>query len=223
MTTFTAGLAHEIKNPLNSASIQLQLLERNLLKTASQPSQPLTDQCLEITGRVRHEIGRLNLLIEDFLLFARPYDLHPQREDLGLLLDQCIEKVQLQADEAQVQFERDYEAGQVSVEVDEEKIQQAFVNLLSNAIEAMPGGGTLIIQVGTCKDHSCIVFSDSGPGIPDSIKPQIFDVFFSTKEIGTGLGLPIACRIIEEHGGSLKLESTSTPGGTVFAATLPFA
>ncbi|MBI2193739.1 MAG: XylR N-terminal domain-containing protein [Planctomycetes bacterium] len=218
ISTFAAGLAHEIKNPLNAALIQLHLLERRVQKQAS----PNSEECLRTARIVREEIARLNHLVDDFLLFARPSDIRQARVDFPRFLDQVVEKV-LPAEpprQQAIRLERDLPASLPQVWMDESKMAEAFVHLLNNAIEAMSRGGTIRISATVEEGQLRIVVADEGEGIPESIRPHIFDVFFSTKQSGTGLGLPIALRIIEEHRGNLEL-MPATAKGTAFAITLP--
>lgn len=222
MSTYTAGLAHELKNPLNSASIQLQLLERILNKGRDSAQTALEAECLQITEKVREEIQRLTRLVEDFILFARPRSAEPRPEPLADIIKEVCQAVSAAAKVQGISISCEISSGLAHVSVDREKIREAIYNLVTNAIEAMPDGGT--VRINACKKDGMaeVTVSDNGPGIPESVRPQVFDVFFSTKEMGTGLGLPIAHRIIEEHGGSLELESTG-PDGTTFAMRLPFA
>jgi len=207
----SAGIAHEIRNPLGVISGSAQTLGK------------ITDQQTreELIQFIIGETERLNNLLRDFLDFARPREPNPTVCDLRKLADHSIEMVASKAAECGVRIEKQYAPDLPLIVVDPGQIEQIFVNLELNAIEAMPQGGT--IKVGIKKSDSkrlAIKISDAGCGIPAEIRSRIYDPFFTTKEAGTGLGLSVVHRIVENHGGEISL-STAEGKGTTFTVTLP--
>jgi len=211
--TLASSLAHEVRNPLNSISLQLVLLSRRVRALDA----GVQDELRELLGTARGEIARLNELVEEFLSMSSLdrlslEELHPRdvvQEVLDLLVPLAREKG-LRVDVSIPQR-------LPRVPMDRQKIKQVLQNLVRNAIEAMPDGGTLGVAVSRSEDGVVIRVSDTGAGIPPGL--DVFDFFLTTKRGGTGLGLPISRRIVEVHGGALSYESE--PGrGTVFSVTL---
>jgi len=210
--TLAAGLAHEIRNPLNAAHLQLTLLERRLEKQAVDRST--LDPVIHV---IQSEIQRLERLVNEFLAFARPrqLDLRPTAVD-----DICrgvVELVGPEAEGAGVTLEMALAENLPTVPADSERLRQVILNLVRNAIEAMPGGGTLSIRAFFDVDALTVEVGDTGQGIAEDA--QVFDAFFTTKAEGTGLGLSLVHRIVTDHGGEISF--TSRPGNTRFVFTLP--
>jgi PAS domain S-box-containing protein len=213
--TLAAGLAHEIRNPLNGARLHLTFLERGLKRDGVE--DPDTIEAVRVVG---DEIRRLGDLVSEFLDFARPKPLDKKPCSLRAL---CERAVQLVAPAAAVDgtlVVLDFPASDLELEVDGAKVEQVLLNVLQNAIEASApsGGGAVSVRVRRQPRWAVIEIEDDGPGIPSPDAP-IFDAFFSTKPQGTGLGLAIAHRIVTDHGGTI--EFASHPGSTVFRITLP--
>jgi signal transduction histidine kinase len=213
MQTMSAGLAHEVRNPLNAAMLQLELLERRLRRTANDP------KLIEPTELAQKEIERLTRLLNEFLAFARPPELHTQEHDVVAVVRQVLEPERAGAEQRGVTLELDAEPAQVLAEVDVAKLHQVVVNLVRNACEAVAGGGHIRVGI-RVDDARCVLrVSDDGPGIPDEVRPRIYEPFFSTKESGTGLGMSIVHSLVSLHGGSIALDTG--PRGTTFEVTLP--
>lgn len=213
--TMAAGLSHEIRNPLNAASLQLTLLERRLrrLPIESQPT------LLEPLSLVQHEIQRLKNIVEDFLAFARPRDFHPLPVDLKAVVTTVLDLFTMQAEQSGLRFER--ALGEVRpVEGDAGSLQQALTNLVLNAIQATPAGGWIRIETAEQDHEAILAIEDSGPGIPKDVRPRLFEPFFTTKEGGSGLGLPLVHSVIQQHGGSISVEDGQA-GGARFVIRLP--
>ena len=212
--TLAAGLAHEIRNPLNGAQLHVTFLERGL-KRASNPDP----SALEAVGVVREELTRLGNLVSEFLDFARPQPLARKAVSITQLCKRVIDLKSVDAEANMVLIRDDLPKNDIRVDADAPKIEQVLLNLLANAIEAMSSidGGVLTVRARRAALFCVIEVEDSGPGIPTPNAP-IFDAFFSTKAKGTGLGLAIAHRIITDHGGSISFESR--PGCTIFRFTL---
>ncbi len=207
---FAAGLAHEIKNPLNSMSIQLGLLERRLANV----SDDLLEKNLETIRIIREGIDRLVNLTNDFLHFSSFFQLNTNLENINALLSASISLMEGTCQSKAIRLERRFSPDLPLVEVDREKIQQVFLNLMQNSVEAMSDGG--IIKVKTSHENESIVIRimDTGCGIPAEQMDHIFEIFYSTKENGTGLGLAIVHPILELHGGEIQIESDVGKGTT---------
>ncbi len=211
--TLAAGLAHEVRNPLNSATLQLQVLRRRIEKGNTAPGG-----LLPVVNIVHDEILRLERLVKDFLAFARPSPLELKRTALDELVGSVLAQLAPEISEARIELKQEFGA-QSPVEVDPERLRQVLLNLMRNAVEAMRGGGTLTVRTlaTDLEGLAGVDIEDTGPGIPDDA--PIFDAFYTTKEAGTGLGLAIVHRIIDEHGGQISFDSR--PGQTVFRLRLP--
>lgn len=209
-----AGLAHEVRNPLNSAALQLQLLERRLDKGTLDVA--LAKNTL---GVVKAEIQRLDRLVTDFLEFARPRPVVLSPTDLLTLARDVVELLSEEAKRSKVNIVIDFPPVLELVSLDGKRVRQVLLNLLKNSIEAMADGGTLCLRVTAeaSDPYVHLEVEDTGPGFaPDA---PVFDAFYTTKPHGTGLGLSIVHRIVSEHGGSIDCHSE--PGRTRFAIGLP--
>ncbi len=211
--TLAAGLAHEIRNPLNGAHLHLTFLERGLKRA------DVTDpDTLDAVRTVDEEIRRLADLVTEFLDFARPRPLNKRPMELRTL---CSKIVQLAANDAAVRGCRlvlDLPDGDVSLEADAAKLEQVLLNLVQNAIDASSRGQEVVLRARKQPRFAQIEVEDEGAGVSDAAAP-IFDPFYTTKEKGTGLGLAIAHRIVTDHGGSIDFRSA--PGKTTFRVLLP--
>jgi len=226
-------LSHEIRNPLNSMVINMQLMKREFHK-------------LEIdSGKLEHyhqilnsEIGRVESLVSNFLLIAKPPKLEKTPQRLSALLDDLIKAELPNALTKGIRVERNYKRPGLVVEVDPLKLYQVFLNIFLNAVQAMPGGGRLLIgldKVGALSSdeetpgleeagdmiYAAVSFQDTGKGISKSELSQIFDFYFTTREEGTGIGLSLAQQIVEEHSGRIQVKS-EIGAGTRFTVLLPY-
>ncbi len=215
--TLAAGLSHEIKNPLNAATLQLLVVDSRLRRFPEEVQAALRDP-LQL---VEAEIVRLNHLLEDFLAFARPRELDAVPVDLATLLGRVADLLSEEAQQASVLLERDWSSAQM-VLGEEERLLQVILNLVRNAIQAMPSGGVVRIGANLTTSEVCLVVEDSGAGIPEPLRERVFEPFFTTKTTGAGLGLPLVYSIIEQHRGSIAIEQ-STLGGARFVVHLPRA
>jgi signal transduction histidine kinase len=210
--TMAAGLAHEIRNPLNAAHLQLAVVQRRLAK-----AKPDVSGAQTAAKVVASEMQRLAALVEEFLQFARPQPLRLSRIDLCATADEVVALLGPQAEQLGATL-RLYSAGAVLAEADEERIKQVLINLVRNALEATGTGGHINVRAHRVVDDALVEIEDDGPGLPSPDAP-IFEPFYTTKVQGTGLGLSIAHRIINDHGGKISVESR--PGRTVFTISLP--
>jgi PAS domain S-box-containing protein len=215
--TMAAGLAHEVRNPLNSANLQLTLLERRIERGDS------AETTLPIARIVKGEIERLDRLVRDFLAFAQPRPFEPKAVDVEELITGIANLVRPEAEAAQVQVGVEVPPRTPPVQGDPERLRQVLLNLTRNAIEAMQErGGTLILRAHARADSGRdptvdIEVEDNGPGFKE--ENPVFDAFFTTKPHGTGLGLSIVHRIVSDHGGTIR--ARSKPGSTCFSINLP--
>lgn len=199
--TLSAGLAHEIRNPLNAVNLQLKLLERRLAQVNAD------EGLLEPGRRVQDEVNRLARLLREFLMFARPGYLSTQEVDLSELVRHVAKLEQPVAAQASVSLELDLPDDPVLLQADSEKLQQIIVNLLNNALDAVGSGGQVVLAVRPEEDGVHLVVSDDGPGIDAQQISRVFEPFFSTKSGGTGLGMAIVHSLVSLHGGRIDLES----------------
>jgi len=212
--TLAAGLAHEIRNPLNGAQLHVSFLERAIKKKASEQDM------LEATRVVADEITRLANLVTEFLDFARPKPLQLKSVSLFKLCEHARALVQPQAESAGVILSCDLPSRDLELEADQGKLTQVLLNLLQNAVESTgsSGGGSVVLRVRRGPRTVTVEVEDDGPGLQTPEAP-IFDAFFSTKEGGTGLGLAITHRIVTDHGGSIDVSSKARK--TTFRVSLP--
>jgi len=214
---WAASLAHEIKNPLAGikGSVEALLQEPNI-----------SDEDRSLVARAVDEIKRIELLLKSLLNFAKPPQLQLMPTDLNDLLEKTISfslkhPLLSAKSSAAIKVLRDFEHGLPETMADPMQLQQVFLNLLLNAIEAMPDGGALTVK--TSYNHSSnsidIAIADTGKGIGPQMLDRIFQPFFTSKRKGTGLGLAITRRLVEEHGGKIDVESTPERG-TVFNVSL---
>jgi signal transduction histidine kinase len=218
LATLTAGLAHEIRNPLNAALLHLALLARFGSRVGDASQRERIGGCARL---VQTEIQRLSRLLEEFLGLARPRTLARRPVDVANLCHDVAAMQRPVAEAAGVTLQVHAPPGLPRVLGDPPKLTQVLVNLVVNAIDAMRGSGTGEIELSAERDGEgvCIRVADRGPGIDASIASQMFRPFVSTKERGTGLGLSIVKRIIDQHGGSIDL-GPRPGGGTIASITL---
>jgi PAS domain S-box-containing protein len=213
MGTLALNLAHEIRNPLNAAVLQLHLLGKDLGKL--ELSDAVRETLHRRTGIVGDEISRLNRLLTEFLELARPRGIAREPVHVAGLLDDVLDLERATADGAGVRIERDYAPDGCVAMGDREKLKQVALNLVVNAIEAMKGGGTLSLRLFGEGGRVVMSFGDTGAGIDPDVLESVFDPFFTTKEGGTGLGLSIVRKIVDQHGGRISIESERGKGTRV--------
>lgn len=212
--TLASGLAHEIRNPLNSALLQLAVLERRLERVDASP-----ESLRPMAAAVEHELRRLDRLVDDFIAFVHPRPLNLRPTDLVSLCQSIAATLAPEVEAAGVQLKLELANGVPSLDADPERLQHVLLNLARNALEAMPSGGDLTLRVRRGVGKVEIDVADTGSGFPENA--PVFDAFFTTKENGTGLGLSIVHRIVADHGGTVNVQSR--PGNTIFTVALPDA
>jgi C4-dicarboxylate-specific signal transduction histidine kinase len=209
----SAGLAHEIRNPLGVIKGSAEMLSR---KVAG--SQPLV---AELAGYISSEVNRLNALVVRFLDFARPSKLELRAVRVSEIVDRALESAAASFPNAKVKIERQYAQGLPEIQADRQLCEQVFVNLITNAFQAMEGqdaslDATLRLsiapEVSNGESGVCVTVEDSGPGVPPELREQIFNPFFTSKKDGVGLGLSIVAKIVDDHRGAIRLDSDTTHG-----------
>jgi len=215
--TLAGGLAHEIKNPLSTLSVNLQLLREDWEKTDS----PASKRILAKLAALQNETKRLEDILNDFLRFARRDELELEKADINRLLEEIIDFTKPQLLQKGIEILTYFEPSIPDTLLDVRLMKQALLNVFINAREAAPEGAQIIVKTSGVKEGFRIEIIDTGRGIPPDIREKVFDVYFSTKKGGTGLGLPTAARIIQQHGGRISFQSE--PGkGTNFIIDIPF-
>lgn len=208
-------LVHEIRNPLNSVNLNLQLIEEDL--AGIKPHE--ADEVLKRTQRIRSEIERLDQILTDFRRFAGLPSLSLRQCSLDVLIEEVLEFTEPEAQSRNVKVIREIQE-LPSIELDPDQFKQALWNLIINAIQAMDNGGRLTIRTLALNGDIQIDVQDTGKGIAPSVESRMFDLFFHTKEGGTGVGLAIVKRVIEAHGGRVGVDSRPNQGAT-FSIILP--
>jgi signal transduction histidine kinase len=212
-----SGLAHEIRNPLNAMNMNLQMLEEELQAVPALGSEDWSD----LLNSTKSEIKRLERLVNNFLQYARPPRPKFEPRDLSALAKEIAVFLQADFRGHGVELKTELEPLLPSVDVDESQLKQALMNILVNARQVMKEGGTVVLRTRPGPGGEAILeIEDEGPGIPPEVAEKIFEPFFSNRGGGTGLGLPIARQIVENHGGRIEVEGRPVKG-TTFRIHLP--
>ena len=203
-----AGISHEIRNPLGIIQSSAQLLKKKMPAEDASNTNGIPDIIVE-------EAVRLNTIITDFLDFARPQ--HPNLSNCRVdeIIDKNLAFLASQIEENGYHVEKTYDPDLPETMADADMLYQAFLNILINAMQAMPTGGPIHVQAGLENDHIIVSFADQGEGIPEDILNKIWDPFFTTKEKGTGLGLGIVKNIIQAHDGEVEIQNRSLQGAKI--------
>lgn len=221
MTELAGGLAHELRNPLSTMMVNLKLLAEDLGDTDA-AGDDVRRRALKRVDVLRREAERLQSLFDDFLNTTGPCRLNRKPENIHELIRRVASFFEPLALDHGITIEVTGDDAPFIAHVDEKLLNQAILNLVINAQEAMPGGGRLVLACHRENNSAVISVADTGVGIAPELKDRVMRPFFSTKGTGTGLGLSVARRAIIEHGGELSLDSR--PGvGTTFTITIPLA
>jgi signal transduction histidine kinase len=214
ISRITGGVAHEVKNPLNAILMHVELARMKLARGDSD----LKPQMDIITS----EIVRLDRVVKTFLDFTKPVELHPVDVPLEALVNEMAELARPLAETARIAVTVAQETDGVSIAVDLDLLKQAMLNVVMNAIEAMPDGGQLRFESAVRGDDAEIRITDTGCGIPSDVRDKVFGLYFTTKQKGSGIGLAMTFRIVQLHDGTIDF--TSEPGkGTAFIIRIPTA
>jgi signal transduction histidine kinase len=214
-----AHVTHEIRNPLSSIGLNIELLEEELLKAqAGAPSS----EARGLLEAITREVQRLEHLSEEYLRVARLPSPRMEADDVATAVRDVVSFSRPEMDRSGCTVKLAVAAALPPALFDESQLRQALLNLLRNAREAMPDGGTIDVEIAAEGMSVVIDVADRGGGIPEDIRARVFDPFFSTKGEGTGLGLAITRQIVEAHGGSVTCDPRDG-GGTRFRIALPIA
>lgn len=222
LSRFASFVSHEVRNPLNAMNINMQILRRLIARADTPPEKKF-----KYLNVISSEIDRMNSLVTNFLTISRSPELNLIRSDLHQILDEVVLLQEARARSEGIQLIRKYTTEELAGMVDHNQLKQVFHNIIINALEAMPGGGTLLVstdirvesKAGEGKKYLAIIqFTDTGEGIPREKLEEIWEPYYTTKKTGTGLGLAIARQIIEGHQGSIRIESTFGKGTTITIA-----
>lgn len=208
----SAGLAHELRNPLGTIKASAELLSRNVATE--------NDVAVEMAGFISSEVDRTNSLVTRFLDFARPNSLQKQPSDVTQAIDRAIQQVRREKPDSSIETRYASDLGPVSI--DSEMMEHVFYNLLLNAVQASPDSSPVTIETRRTGDVAAISVIDKGTGIDPAMAEAIFNPFVTTKPGGVGLGLPIVSKIVDEHGGKLSVESAPGKGST-FRVSIPLS
>lgn len=206
----TAGVAHELRNPLSGIKINTQILARR--KDLTETERRILDSTLE-------GIDKIQKIVEDMLHFARPKPLHFKEEDIHEVIEKSLTIFQAKFKKGNIHLDFERAQDLSRLRIDTHQIQQVLINLMLNALQAMEKGGTLTLRTYAEDGGVGLEVRDTGVGIPETHLKKIFDPFFTTKSEGTGLGLSISLKILEKHGATLEVASREGKGS---AFTLHF-
>jgi signal transduction histidine kinase len=211
--TLAAGVAHEVRNPLNSVQINLSILEQEL-------SELVVDRqahVFAVLAKIAAEVKRLDDFVSEFLRFARPPRLNIERSPVRVLLADLAAFITPECSKKGVALSLDL-GGPETAYVDGYQLKQAVLNLLLNSLQATPAGGHVVLRAAGDTRRLEVSVTDDGEGMGPETRAKAFTPFFTTREEGTGLGLPLVRRIADQHGGSVDISSTPGGGTTVTIA-----
>jgi two-component system, sporulation sensor kinase E len=210
LTTLAAGVAHEIKNPLGSIGIHMQLIQKSLASLENDQTAVIEDY----VDVVNEEVERLNRIVVDFLFAVRPMNTVLEDAELNPILEDLLEFMQYELEEANVTLEANLADDLPLLQLDQKFIKQAVLNLVKNAISAMPEGGTLSVSTRLSGDDVILGISDTGVGMSDEVLNKIFEPYFTTKDFGSGIGLTLVYKIVKEHMGDITVVSHEDKGSS---------
>jgi signal transduction histidine kinase len=208
--TLAAGVAHEVRNPLNSVQINLSILEQELREIVTDRGA----HAFEVLGKIAGEVKRLDDFVAEFLRFARPPRLNIERLAVAPLVTDLTAFIAAEYTKKGVGLDIDL-GGADTAWVDGFQLKQALLNLLLNALQATPPGGHVVVRTSGGEDRLVLAISDDGEGMSSETCGKAFTPFFTTREEGTGLGLPLVRRIAEQHQGTIEISSVEGQGTTV--------
>ena len=215
LTTLAAGVAHEIKNPLGSIGIHIQLVQKSL-----QEDDIDRDRVHGYIDVVNEEVSRLNKIVVDFLFAMRPMNVELSDGDLNEVVRGVLDFVQYELETSDIELIADLAETLPKIELDEKYLKQALMNIIKNAIAAMPDGGTLRVSTERRGDDVQLDIADTGVGMSDDVAEKIFEPYYTTKDYGSGIGLTLVYKVIKEHLGEISVQ-TQEGHGTTFTLSFP--
>lgn len=215
---FAGGVAHEIRNPLNVVRLNLHVIKSLLSRRLPEPDE----QMLGVMDETVREMGRVEGLLRSLLEYARPERARVEVLDLADETRSVLRFVAALAEQSEVALAAELPAGPCTARVDPARYRQVVLNLVKNALEAVPHGGQVVVRLGARGEFVELAVADNGPGIPPERRAEVFQPFYTTKDLGTGLGLTLVRRFVEEVGGRVAVEANE-PQGTVFRVWWPRA
>ena len=210
----TSGVAHEVKNPINAIVVHLELLREKMRE-----AQPDTRRHMDI---ISNEIHRLDRVVQTLVDFNRPVELRLKTTDLRRVLEEVTQLAAPEAEQNGVSIVMQLGTEPLPVLIDYDLVKQALDNVVLNGVQAMPEGGTLRITARRDDKAAAVEVRDAGPGIPPEIRDKVFNLYFTTKKTGSGIGLAMTYRVLQMHHGSLDFD-TELGRGTTFRLCLPLA
>jgi signal transduction histidine kinase len=220
MGRMAAHVTHEVRNPLTSIHLNTEMLEEEITLAGTDESGARKAEISKLLGSIRREVDRLGSITEEYLRLARLPSPKLEPEDLGALTREVVAFVRREMSDAGVDIALEVDDALPLVSADEAQIRQSLLNLLRNAREAMAGGGRIDVSVRGEDEAIVVRIADRGEGVPEDVRTKLFDAFYSTKERGTGLGLPLTQQIVLAHRGTIRCEDREG-GGAVFVITFP--
>jgi len=208
----TSGVAHEVKNPINAIVVHLEVLRQKLNQ-----ADPDTRRHMDVIGS---EIRRLDRVVQTLVEFTRPVELRLTDLDLRKLVNEVVMLASPEAERHNIQFEREASTEPLPVRIDADLVKQAVLNIVINGVQAMSDGGRLHITTRRESEEAIIIVRDEGPGISAEIRDKIYNLYFTTKKGGSGIGLSMAYRVVQLHNGALEFDSVESQGAT-FTLRIP--
>ncbi|MGA3095574.1 MAG: ATP-binding protein [Bryobacteraceae bacterium] len=212
INSLTGRVAHEIKNPLNSIALRLEMLRSQAAAEGSETGPEI--------AILSEEVARLDRVVRTFLDFSRPVEMEPRDVDLAEMVAEIVRLLEPEAERGGIRIRYARPSNAVVVNADSGLLRQAALNIAVNAMEAMPGGGSLTFEIVPNPETCTLAITDTGPGIPSEQREKIFQLYYTTKPHGSGIGLAMAFRAMQLHGGTIEVDSEAGHGAT-FRLILP--